>query len=496
MIPVWLLALGIVGLNFTVWGLVGLCRLVDEKVLGRWRRRRARRAGRPQPGWGPWEPVPSLHTVAVLMPAHDEEVVIAESLAAITALVPAGQVHVVSDGSTDRTVELAREAGVHVISTASNVGKAGALTEAVERFDLVERFDYVLILDADTRVRPGYFEAALPLFTDPGVAAVAGAVRSSWDPDRLSLMGKILVCHRQRIYALTQRLLKYGQTWRRLNATHIVPGFASMYRTRVLPLIDMNPPGLVIEDFNMTFELYRRKLGRVGFTMRAVAETQDPARLIDYVRQTRRWSLGLWQTVRRLPPRPSLFGAMLTLLLIELITAAVSFLLLPVLAVILVLPEITPAALTWPVEGPAYAVLAAHLSLAALLFGLLLPDFLLTCLVVVLERSPRFFAAFLAFPLLRLIDSYLALRTFVPGMRRRSDGRWTSPVRREVIETPVVEELTAAGVLTAAGEERVLETAVAQRLDRPRRVALSVRSRHAEAPSGAEAPEQARVLGA
>jgi biofilm PGA synthesis N-glycosyltransferase PgaC len=458
MIPVWLLALGIVGLNFTIWGLVGLCRLVDEQVIGRWRRRRARRAGRPEL---PAVPVPGLETVAVLMAAHDEEVVIAESLAAITALLPAAQVHVVSDGSTDRTVELAEQAGVHVISTGVNLGKAGALEEAVERFDLVERFDYVLILDADTRVRPGYFEAALPLFTDPGVAAVAGAVRSSWDGDRLSLVGKVILCHRQRIYALTQRLLKYGQTWRRLNATHIVPGFASMYRTRVLPQIDMNPPGLVIEDFNMTFELYRRRLGRVGFTLKAVAETQDPDRLADYVRQTRRWSLGLWQTVRRLPPRPSLFGAMLVLLLLELVTAAVSFLLLPVLVIVLVLPEITAGALTWPVEGPLYAVLAAHLSLAALLFGLLLPDFVLTCVVVLIERRTRYLAAFIAFPVLRLIDAYLALRTLVPGMRRSSDGRWTSPTRREVTPAPERAELVAAG------GERTVETAIAERLDRP-----------------------------
>ncbi len=452
MIPVWLLALGIVGLNVTIWGLVGLLRLVDEHPLAAWRRRRlARRHGTldepvPLPA-----PVPDLSQVAVLMPAHNEEVVIAESLAAITALIPSDQVHVVSDGSTDRTVALAEAMGVNVIATATNLGKAGALEEAIERFGLVDRFDYVLLLDADTRVQPGYFEAALPLFTDEGVSAVAGAVRSAWDGRRLSLIGKIVACHRQRIYTLTQRLIKFGQTWARVNATHIVPGFASMYRTRVLPEIDMNPPGLVIEDFNMTFELYRRKLGRVGFTLDAVAETQDPDRLIDYVRQTRRWSLGLWQTVRRLPPRPSLFGLMLCLLLLELVTAAVTFLLLPLLVLVLVLPDITAAALTWPVEGPVHAVLAAHLSLPALLFGMLAPDFLLTCVVVLIERRTRYFAAFLAFPVMRLIDAYLAMRTLLPGMMvRRSDGRWTSPVRREVAE-PAAERI---------------EVVVAERLDR------------------------------
>jgi poly-beta-1,6-N-acetyl-D-glucosamine synthase len=462
MIPVWLLALGIVGLNVTIWGLVGLCRLLDEHPLAAWRRRRARRRqGVPDGEAALPGPVPDLSQVAVLMPAHNEEVVIAESLAAITALVPAEQVHVVSDGSTDRTVELAEAAGVHVISTATNVGKAGALEEAIGRFDIVERFDFVLLLDADTRVRPGYFEAALPLFADEGVAAVAGAVRSAWDGRRLSLIGKIIACHRQRIYTLTQRLIKFGQTWARINATHIVPGFASMYRTRVLPEIDMNPPGLVIEDFNMTFELYRRKLGRVGFTLDAVAETQDPDRLIDYVRQTRRWSLGLWQTVRRLPPRPSLFGLMLVLLLLELITAAVTFLLLPLLVVMLVLPDITPAALTWPVEGPVHAVLAAHLNLPALLFGMLAPDFLLTCVVVVIERHTRYLAAFLAFPVMRLIDAYLALRTFFPGMRRRSDGRWTSPVRR-VVEEPAL-NAAQEPVLVGAPAPTI---AIAERLDR------------------------------
>src|SRR5262249_36770257 len=159
------------------------------------------------------------------------------------------------------------------------------------------RFPVVMLLDADTRVQPGYFTAALPLFDDPKIVAVAGCVRTSRDR-HLSALGNVLVGHRMRIYALSQRILKFGQTWRRINATHIVPGFASLYRTSVLPEIDMNPPGLVIEDFNMTFEVYQRKLGKVGFSLSATAVTQDPDTLRDYLRQSRRWALGLWQTVR------------------------------------------------------------------------------------------------------------------------------------------------------------------------------------------------------
>ena len=85
----------------------------------------------------------------------------------------------------------------------------------------------------------------------------------------------------------------------------------------------------------MTFEVYQKGLGKVGFTLQAVAVTQDPDNLRDYMRQTRRWAIGLWQTVRRHPPRANLFTAMLTLLLIELITSSLLFFLLPLALIVL-----------------------------------------------------------------------------------------------------------------------------------------------------------------
>jgi biofilm PGA synthesis N-glycosyltransferase PgaC len=209
----------------------------------------------------------------------------------------------------------------------------------------------VLLLDADTRLDPWYFLAALPLFDDPGVVAVAGCAHSSWHTPGLSFLGRLVTAHRSRIYALTQRLLKYGQTWRLINATHIVPGFASMYRTTVLPNMTINPVGLVIEDFNMTFEVYRRHLGRVGFTVGAKAVTQDPVNLHDYIKQTKRWALGLWQTVRRHRLRLDLLSAMLCVLLLELVTASLVFLAMPVVVTVLAIPDLFPAVLHWPVAS-------------------------------------------------------------------------------------------------------------------------------------------------
>jgi poly-beta-1,6-N-acetyl-D-glucosamine synthase len=434
MIPWWGLALGVLGVNFAVWGSVGLCRLAGALLLPRrWRRRPPAAPGRRL----------TVADVAVLIPAHNEAVVIGDSLAAIMALVPRANVHVVSDGSTDDTVRIAREAGVTVIETHENVGKAGALDEAIERLGLVQRFGVVMLLDADTRVEPGYFEAGLAMFDDPDVAAVAGCVRTARGR-ALTFTGNLLVSHRQRIYAIGQRVLKFGQTWTRTNATPIVPGFASMYRTTVLPLIDMNPPGLVIEDFNMTFEVYQKRLGKVGFTLGAVAVTQDPDNFGDYVRQTKRWAVGLWQTVRRHPPRANLFTAMLMALLLELVTSSLLYLTLPFLLLVLFIPDVAGGAPSWPGFTAVYTVVTLHVRMSSVLIGMLIPDFALTCAAAAAERQPRLllFAPF--YPVMRLVDAAIGLSAIPVAWLTRASGRWRSPARRQISAPPLAIESPAA----------------------------------------------------
>lgn len=438
MIPWWVLAIVVFGANFTLWGVIGMLRVLDgwRGSLLRGARRAAPVADLAAHRHGKLRPrrpgALGVDDVAVLIAAHNEEVVISESLRAITALVPARNVHVVSDGSTDRTVELARRAGVHVVGTEGNLGKAGALQVGIRRFRLVRRYRLVMLLDADTRVEPGYFAAALPLFDDPEVVAVAGCVRTAWRDRGLSFAGKLVAFHRQRIYSMTQYLLKFGQTWRRMNATHIVPGFASLYRTSVLPSIEVNPPGLVIEDFNMTFEVYQKRLGKVGFTPSAVAATQDPGRIRDYVRQSKRWSLGLWQTVRRHPPRLNLFTAMLALLLLELLTSSIMLVLLPLVLLVLLLPLIADGTLEWPWFADVHEAVAGYMTIPALLLGIVLPDLLLTLVVTITRRQPRFLLyAWLYLPL-RVLDSAIALYSLPLAWLSRSTGRWSSPQRHAV----------------------------------------------------------------
>jgi biofilm PGA synthesis N-glycosyltransferase PgaC len=458
--PWWALAVVIFGANFAIWGFIGLCRqmaaLTRAVRSARTRRQAATglspagppapalpglaAAARPATGHGNQARMPGLgqlpgspermtvYDVAVLIAAHNEALVIEQSLQAIMELVPHANVHVVSDGSTDNTVDAARRAGAKVIETQENLGKASALAEAIQRFGLLERFRAVMLLDADTRVQPGYFAAALPIFDDAEVVAVAGCVKTD-DDRKLTPVGNLLTGHRMRIYAVGQRVLKYGQTSRHFNATPIVPGFASIYRSEVLPRIDMNPPGLVIEDFNMTFEVYQKRLGKVGFTLGAVAITQDPDNLHDYIQQTKRWALGLWQTVRRHPPRANLFTAMVALLLFETVTSSLMLLLIPMLLLVFAVPELAGGAQFWPWFAPLYAMAAAHVQLSSLLFGIMVPDYALTVVVALLERRPRLLLVGFFFPVLRLVDAAIGIYAIPMAWLSRSNGRWKSPTR-------------------------------------------------------------------
>lgn len=415
-----LIVLFTVGVNFLLWGLVGVLRFVHERV--------GTRHGTPS-GDGPPASRVAPDRLAVLMAAHNEEAVIADALAALTAVVPPDNVYVASDGSTDRTLDLAQQAGVQVLDVQPNRGKAGALRAAIEHFGLLDRYGAVLFLDADTHLDPGYLDAGLRWFDDPQVAAVAGYAKPLWEPRGRPWMANLVAVHRHRLYAVTQMLQKYGQTWRYTNVTYIAPGFASMYRTDALRSIDMDPPGLVIEDFNMTFEIHRRGLGRIALTPGALARCHEPHTYRDYVSQTRRWVLGFWQTVRRHGVWASSFWAALALWIVEIVVASAFFLLLPAVFVLLLVGELWPAMATVPAIGEVYEAVAARVSLAVLTAAVLLPDVVITSVLAIRDRRPRYPLLALALPLLRVTDAFIGLVTIPKAWTETSTGAWTSPSR-------------------------------------------------------------------
>ncbi len=402
------------GVSLGFWTLVGLLRRVAEL--------RRRPAARPE---RPLRP----HDVAVLIPARNEALVIAATIRSVLRLVPPASVHVIADGCDDDTAAIARSYGVNVLEVYPAGGKAAGIESAVAHFDLPGRFDVMLLVDADTELDRDYLARGLPLFDDPAVVAVAGYARTAWRPRELPWVGRLLVAYRTRLYAVMQ-WLKYGQTWRWTNLTAIVPGFASMYRTRVLPRIDLNPPGLVIEDFNMTFELHHKRLGKIAFQPGVSATTQDPDNLRDYVKQITRWQLGLWQTVRRHGIWPSWFWLALGAFLLEVVVASVGLLLLAAAVLAIPLASAGHQLVDWGWLTSVHRQLTGYVTLPGLALFVVLPDFLLTCAAAVAMRRPSLLRYGLAFLPIRMIDAVVMLWTLPQAWWKSSSGRWTSPGRR------------------------------------------------------------------
>jgi glycosyltransferase involved in cell wall biosynthesis len=105
--------------------------------------------------------------VAVVVPAHDEEGLIAQTLQGIPGFVD--RIYVVDDGSGDATAERARGVGdprVEVIVHDRNQGVGAAIVTGYKRA-LAERIDATAVMAGDNQMDPDELEAlALPVVRD------------------------------------------------------------------------------------------------------------------------------------------------------------------------------------------------------------------------------------------------------------------------------------------------------------------------------------------
>ncbi len=230
-----------------------------------------------------------MRKLALLVPAHNEEKVIAETLESLLLISSPEDIYVISDGSTDQTVEIAKRYTYNVFNLQPNRGKAGAMNFAIEFWQFALRYQYVMPMDADTKVTKDFLEAAMPILDqdlDKKISAVVGKVigsSRSW-----------VTTFRLWEYEVAQTIHKAAQSEE--NAIIVCPGCATIYRTEIFKEIDI-PTGTLTEDMDFTFQIHRRKLGKIVYTGKAVVVTQDPLTLKDLLKQIDRWYTGFWQCV-------------------------------------------------------------------------------------------------------------------------------------------------------------------------------------------------------
>ncbi len=363
------------------------------------------------------------HQVAILIPAYNEGVGIEPTVKSAIQLVGSENVFVVNDCSSDNTSDILKTLGINQLDLKVNAGKAKALDAAIKYFRLCYDYQFLLILDADTEIDCDYLKYALPKFDDPEVSVVAGHAIPKWDAKKAFSRSSFYVTYRIKLYLLTQAFLRYGQTTSRLNVSFIIPGFSSIYRTRVIPKIDITAPGLVIEDFNMTFELHKKKLGRIAYSPRAVARCHEPHSFKDYTSQIKRWHLGFWQTVVRHGFWKSQFSLALSLFILESLVISLGFIALPIIGLLTIVPHLPGTSML-----PQLTTGTTQLFFQGVLILLML-DWASTAIIAWITKNPALLWHGIFFFVLRWVDSLYFLLTLPMVFFVKSNGRWTSPSR-------------------------------------------------------------------
>lgn len=231
----------------------------------------------------------SKPVLALLIAAHNEELVLGKTIqSAIDAGMDPQHIYVVDDNSSDKTSLIA-----HSLVPVSNVikvkrsGKGLALTKAGRRFKLAQKYRWIHIADADGAFAPDYFRIFRRELRVENAAAT-GYIKS--------LPGKRISEYRVFEYTVGMEIHRRLQTL--LNVVPVIPGPTSCFRADVFAKVNFDNKSLT-EDFDVTIQLHRKKLGKVQFIPKAVAYTQDPKTLADYTKQIKRWNRGGLQSMTR-----------------------------------------------------------------------------------------------------------------------------------------------------------------------------------------------------
>ena len=225
--------------------------------------------------------------LALLISGYNEELVIAHTIeSAIRAGLDARDIYIVDDCSSDSTSHIARTIlGNYNVLRVGRSGKGLALKKASHDLQLTKRYQWIHIADADGEFDEAYFRNLLDSL-EPENAAATGYVTS--------LPGSIIGQYRVFEYALGMEIVRRFQDL--AGTISIIPGPTSVFRSDIFDQLEFSGNALC-EDFDVTLQLHRKKLGKIQFIPDAVARTQDPTSFKDYIRQITRWNRGVMQMI-------------------------------------------------------------------------------------------------------------------------------------------------------------------------------------------------------
>ena len=233
----------------------------------------------------------NLPTVSVFIPAHNEEVVIAQTLQAMSRLYyPKDklEVIVINDNSSDRTGEIAQTYAekypfIRVIETRppnKGIGKSSALNEALAQ----STSEIIAVYDADnTPEKMAVWYLVMGLINDPQSAAMVGKFRvinakETWLTRFIN------------IETICFQWMAQGGRWKWFKVATI-PGTNFAIRRSIIEELGGWDVKALAEDTELTIRVYNHGY-HIRFFPAAITWEQEPETLKVWWNQRTRWARG------------------------------------------------------------------------------------------------------------------------------------------------------------------------------------------------------------
>ncbi len=236
-------------------------------------------------------PADQAPLVSIIVPGYNEEVNAVSSLNNLLLQdYPNFNIIFVDDGSKDETYKRVKEAlSGHpkiVILTKPNGGKASALNFGIAHTEA----PFVVCIDADTKLYPNAVSLMMRHFVqgkDCGkIGAVAGNVKVG---NQLNMLTKWQAIE----YTTSQNFDRMA--YANINAITVVPGAIGAFRRSALDAAGGLTTDTLAEDCDLTIRILR-----AGYIIQnendAIAMTEAPESVKQFIKQRTRWSFGVMQT--------------------------------------------------------------------------------------------------------------------------------------------------------------------------------------------------------
>jgi len=230
--------------------------------------------------------------VSLIIPAYNEEDGIEKTIKSCLSLNYSGklQIIVVNDCSIDDTLKVANKYKnrITIVDMKKNGGKAAAVNSGLKEV----KYDFVGVIDADSRVSSKSVKNAIKLFFQVKEDEV-GAVICKMRPDNEdgSLLERIQLIE----YMMVGLIRSMSASIRTL---HLTPGVLSIYRMKILKKLGGFDKNNLTEDFEIGVRI--RKAGYlVEYSHLSPVFTNTPNKFSIFLKQRIRWSRGFLQTHKK-----------------------------------------------------------------------------------------------------------------------------------------------------------------------------------------------------